>query len=79
MKKLLLIAILCFILIIPALSMAFLGMSFFYALLTQFETKIQDQMNLHSISTILEARIRLYKNSSPNLTMESLFLDLRNV
>jgi DNA polymerase III subunit delta' len=48
-------------------------------LLTQFETKTQDQMILHSISTILEARIRLYKNSSPNLTMESLFLDLRNV
>jgi DNA polymerase-3 subunit delta' len=49
------------------------------ALLTQFETKIQDQMNLHSISTILDARMRLHKNSSPNLTMESLFLDLRNV
>jgi DNA polymerase-3 subunit delta' len=49
------------------------------ALLTQFETKIQDQMNLHSISTILDARMRLHKNSSPNLTTESLFLDLRNV
>jgi DNA polymerase III subunit delta' len=49
------------------------------ALLTQFENKNQDQMTLHSISTILEARIRLYKNSSPNLTMESLFLDLRYV
>jgi DNA polymerase-3 subunit delta' len=49
------------------------------ALLTQFENKNQDQMILHSISTILEARIRLYKNSSPNLTIESLFLDLRSV
>jgi DNA polymerase-3 subunit delta' len=49
------------------------------ALLTQFETKTQDQMILHSISSILEARIRLYSNSSPNLTMESLLLDMRNV
>jgi DNA polymerase-3 subunit delta' len=48
-------------------------------LATQFETKTQNQKILHSISTILEPRIRLHKHSSPNLTIESLFLDLRNV
>jgi DNA polymerase-3 subunit delta' len=43
----------------------------------QKTTQTEEKVIILSISSILKARLRLYKNSSPNLTIEGLLLELR--
>ena len=43
----------------------------------QDSTPTEQQVIMNSISSVLEARLRLDRNSSPNLTIESLLMELR--
>jgi DNA polymerase III subunit delta' len=43
----------------------------------QDSTQTEERVIMNSISSILEARLRLDRNSSPNLTIESLLMELR--